>query len=162
MLGRSKWLPLACFVAIALTAGTVSLPEGNGKKAIESSCAACHSLEVVAQQHWTKEKWLQVVDDMVARGAKLQKGEKPRVLDYLAEHFGPLDPGRDLVQDICTQCHELDRLNDQELTAAQWSDLIKGMVSEGPPVTDKEFKLIVDYLARNFGPGSIERAEGKQ
>jgi mono/diheme cytochrome c family protein len=162
MLGGWRRLSLAGFVAIVLTAGTASLPEGDGKKAIEGACAACHSLEIVAQQHWTKEKWLLVVDDMVARGAKLEKGEKPRVLDYLADHFGPLDPGRELVQDICTQCHELDRLNDQELTAAQWSDLIKGMVSEGPPVTDKEFKQIVDYLARNFGPGSIERSQGKQ
>jgi hypothetical protein len=26
------------------------------------------------------------------------------------------------------------------------------MVSEGAPVTDEEFSLILDYLAKNFGP----------
>ena len=156
MRGRSIWLPACVFSVVfgvaLLAAETVALPEGDAKKAVETACASCHSLDLITQQHWTKEKWLQVVDTMVERGAKLEKGEKPRVLAYLAGNFGPLDPGRELVRDICTQCHELDRVKDQELTAAQWGDLIKGMVSEGPPVTDGEFKLIVDYLAKNFGP----------
>jgi hypothetical protein len=46
----------------------------------------------------------------------------------------------------------LARLKGQAHTRDEWSNVIKGMVSEGAPVTDEEFSLILDYLAKNFGP----------
>jgi hypothetical protein len=58
---------------------------------------------------------------------------------------------RDLVIEVCTYCHEIERVTEQHLTAQEWSGLIKGMIDEGPPVTDKEFSMIVEYLAKNFG-----------
>ena len=61
------------------------------------------------------------------------------------------DPGRKLVLDICTTCHEIDLITGQQLSREQWSTVIKGMISEGAVVTDEEFNLIVDYLAKNFG-----------
>jgi len=62
------------------------------------------------------------------------------------------DPGKKLVEDICSFCHGLTRLKGQAHTRDEWSNVIKGMVSEGAPVTDEEFSLILDYLAKNFGP----------
>jgi competence protein ComEA len=62
------------------------------------------------------------------------------------------DPGKKLVEEICSFCHGLARLKDQAHTRDEWSNVIKGMVSEGAPVTDEEFSLILDYLAKNFGP----------
>jgi hypothetical protein len=61
------------------------------------------------------------------------------------------DRGRELVEDVCTYCHNLDRLRDKELTREEWRGLIKGMISEGPPVTDEELSMILDYLAKNYG-----------
>ena len=61
------------------------------------------------------------------------------------------DRGRELVLDVCTYCHELERVTRQRLSKEKWRDLIKGMISEGPPVTDEEFSSIVEYLAKNFG-----------
>jgi len=61
------------------------------------------------------------------------------------------DRGRELVEDVCTYCHNLDRLQGRELTREEWRGLTKGMISEGPPVTDEEFSRILDYLARNYG-----------
>jgi len=61
------------------------------------------------------------------------------------------DRGRELVEDVCTYCHNLDRLRGQELSRDAWRGLIKGMVSEGAPVTDEEFSLILDYLVKNHG-----------
>jgi len=61
------------------------------------------------------------------------------------------DRGRELVQDVCTYCHNLDRLNGQELTRQEWRGLIKGMISEGAPVTDQEFSMILDYLVKHHG-----------
>jgi mono/diheme cytochrome c family protein len=61
------------------------------------------------------------------------------------------DHGRELVEDVCTYCHNLDRLRGQELSREEWLGLTKGMISEGPPVTDEEFSTILDYLAKNYG-----------
>lgn len=59
--------------------------------------------------------------------------------------------GKELVEDICTLCHELHRVTIQHLSEEEWRGLIKGMIAEGAPVTDEEFSMIVDYLAKNFG-----------
>jgi hypothetical protein len=63
----------------------------------------------------------------------------------------PKDRGRELVEDVCTYCHNLDRLQGKALSREEWSGLIKGMISEGAPVTDTEFSLILDYLVKYHG-----------
>jgi hypothetical protein len=62
------------------------------------------------------------------------------------------DQARQLVLDACTACHTLDRVRSQRLTGEEWRQTIAGMLSEGVPLTDGEVTLVVDYLARNFGP----------
>ena len=61
------------------------------------------------------------------------------------------DRRRELVEDVCTYCHNLDRLRGKELIRNEWRGLIKGMISEGAPVTDEEFSIILDYLVKNYG-----------
>ena len=62
------------------------------------------------------------------------------------------DKGRRLVLDVCTSCHDLKRVKIQHLSREEWRGVIKGMISEGGPVTDEEMSMIVDYLAASFGP----------
>jgi competence protein ComEA len=64
----------------------------------------------------------------------------------------PEGPGKKLVGEICSFCHSAARIQDHAYTRDEWSSVIKGMISEGAPVTDEEFSLILDYLAKNFGP----------
>ncbi len=71
---------------------------------------------------------------------------------------GP-DRARRLFEDVCSYCHELERVARQHLTAEEWRGFIKGMIDEGPPVTDEEFNMIVDYLAKNFGSSGKEAAQ---
>jgi len=71
----------------------------------------------------------------------------------------PEDPGKKLVGEICSFCHSAARIKDYAYTRGEWSNVIKGMISEGAPVTDEEFSLILDYLAKNFGP---PREQGKE
>ena len=59
--------------------------------------------------------------------------------------------GKKLVNEICTLCHEIDRVKQQHMTKEEWAGWIKGMIAEGAPVTDEEFSMIVDYLAKNYG-----------
>jgi hypothetical protein len=61
------------------------------------------------------------------------------------------DRGRELVEDVCTYCHNLDRLQGKALSREEWRGLIKGMISEGAPVTDEEFSAILDYLVKHHG-----------
>lgn len=84
-------------------------------------------------------------------------GAKPSA--YTAKHFAEDTnkntrdaKGKKLVEDICSLCHEWQRIKGHELTKEQWGGVIKGMIFEGAPVTDEEFDLIVDYLAKNYGP----------
>jgi len=69
----------------------------------------------------------------------------------LASRFAAQDRGRVLVEDVCTYCHNLDRLRGKSLGREEWRGVIKGMISEGAPVTDEEFSVILDYLARHYG-----------
>lgn len=71
------------------------------------------------------------------------------------------DPGKKLVEEICSFCHGLAKLKGQAYTRDQWENVIKGMVSEGAPVTDEEFSLILDYLTKNFGPSEQGKKEEK-
>lgn len=147
--------------AAVLALGAAPLPEGEGKRAVEMACASCHSLEIITDKRWSNEKWRAVVDSMVERGAELNKDEASRVVQYLAANFGAgkaapakseaINKGRELVRDICTLCHELDRVKGQQLTKEEWTTEIKGMISEGAPVTNEEFSMIVEYLATYFG-----------
>jgi cytochrome c5 len=139
------------FAAVAFAGSNTPLPEGEGKKIVEGACASCHGLDVVGGKQWSRLRWEAVVAAMVDRGAPLKKGEAPVVVQYLAKNFGE-DRDKALVEDICSLCHEWQRVKDHELTKEQWSGVIKGMLFEGAPVTDEEFNLIVEYLAKNFGP----------
>src|ERR1700680_1428058 len=154
MPGRSaKWtIPMALLGAMALgAAGQVQRPEGAGKKTVEAACASCHGLDVVIDKKLSREAWQGVVKTMVDRGASLTKDEAAHVVGYLAQNFGKKERGKELVEDVCTYCHSLAKLAGQELSKEEWRDLIKGMIFEGAPVTDEEFSVIVDYLAKNFG-----------
>ena len=147
MVGRTAvW-----FLAMLSFAAANPLPEGAGKKILQTACASCHGLDTVAAKKLSKQEWQGVVKSMIDRGASLTKEESAAVVSYLARNFGNKEPARELFEDICSYCHNLERVKDQELTKEQWRDLIKGMISEGAPVTDEEFSIIVDYLAKNFG-----------
>jgi cytochrome c5 len=127
------------------------LPPGEGKRIVETVCSSCHPSEVVTNKNYSKERWRSVVDAMISEGASLTKVEAAQVVEYLARNFGEKERAKQLYVEICSYCHELDRVTRQALTREEWKGLIKGMVDEGAPVTSEEFSMIVDYLAEHFG-----------
>jgi polyhydroxyalkanoate synthesis regulator phasin len=106
----------------------------------------------VTSKSYSKERWRSVVEAMISEGASLTKAEAAQVVEYLARNFGEKDRAKELYVEICSYCHELERVTRQGLTREEWQDLIKGMVDEGAPVTSEEFSMIVEYLAEHFGP----------
>ena len=104
-------IPMFLFAAGAALAGNPdTLPEGPGKKTLESACTPCHSLDIVTSKKWTREKWQDVV---AKKGAHLSKEETADVVGYLSRHFSPKDRGKQLVEEICSFCHGLAKLRGQ-------------------------------------------------
>lgn len=64
-----------------------SLPEGPGKAVTERMCKPCHGLENVVREKRTKDRWAEIVDDMVSRGAQGTDTEIDQVIDYLVANF---------------------------------------------------------------------------
>jgi competence protein ComEA len=82
-------MKLILYISVAGLAFGQTLPDGPGKAVTERMCSGCHGLENVVRAKRTKEKWAEVVDDMVSRGAKGTDAEIDQVIEYLATHFGP-------------------------------------------------------------------------
>jgi competence ComEA-like helix-hairpin-helix protein len=62
----------------------------------------------------------------------------------------PEGPGKDLVEAVCTACHDSARIVAKQATKAEWQAKILEMLQECPDVTQGERDQIAVYLARNF------------
>ena len=63
----------------------------------------------------------------------------------------PDGEGKDLVMNVCTQCHDLARITSKKRTKEEWNDTVDKMAMRGAKASDEEFETIVAYLAKNFG-----------
>ena len=68
------------------------LPEGEGKKILETKCTVCHDLGPVTESHRSKEDWTDLVKVMVASGAEVTDAEAATLVDYLVKNWGPDSP----------------------------------------------------------------------
>lgn len=63
-------------------------------------------------------------------------------------------PGRALVEANCASCHSLDYvlMNSPFLDRKGWDGSVTKMIKVfGAPISDTDAKIIVDYLAANYG-----------
>ena len=67
----------------------IDLPDGDGKKILETACTTCHALDEVVKfrGYNTKDEWRDVVVTMVKYGAELKEPEIEVLVDYLGKHF---------------------------------------------------------------------------
>src|SRR5262249_16249722 len=79
---------------------------------LNAACLACHDHRRVDTQALDEEGWTQVVKAEIARGAEVKGDDVPVLIDYLSRMHGPLPdgPGKEVVLNICTQCHDLARV----------------------------------------------------
>lgn len=64
----------------------------------------------------------------------------------------PPGPGHDLVETACAACHAPDIVAQQARTKAEWSEVVDQMVGRGAAVSEADYPIVVEYLAKNFGP----------
>jgi len=68
----------------------------------------------------------------------------------------PAGEGRDILEDSCTSCHELDEVVNlkDKLTRDEWLELVKRMTDYGAQLDPKKVDPLVEYLDRNLGKRS--------
>lgn len=62
----------------------------------------------------------------------------------------PAGPGRDIVETVCTGCHQVGRIANAGYSADEWRNVVSMMVNIGAPLSADEAASVSDYLARNF------------
>ncbi len=60
--------------------------------------------------------------------------------------------GEALLQERCTECHDLGRVESAEKTREEWEDNVARMVSKGAQLDADEQSVLVDYLADTYAP----------
>jgi hypothetical protein len=77
----------------------------------------------------------------------------------------PEGPGKDVVEDTCTECHTLHRIKIQRLNEEGWNSILREMLENGAAIEADDIKTIVEYLAKNFGPDrkvNVNKAEADE
>ena len=58
--------------------------------------------------------------------------------------------GESLLQDRCTECHDLKRVESAVKTADEWKTNVERMVSKGATLSSEEQEILVDYLTETY------------
>jgi hypothetical protein len=156
-----------CALALALAGGSsagaqaqapapTTGQEGGrtGEQIMNNSCtSACHDYWVIQTAAKSEEEWTLAIERMLARGATLEDEEWPVLLEYLVRFHGPIPdgPGKQVLLEVCTQCHDLTRVTRTGHTPEEWQEILITMLNEGAPLSDADFPVVLLYLARNFG-----------
>lgn len=86
-LRRRLALLLLCLAPAA--AGAQSLPEGTGRATVVTTCAsACHGAGPIATARFSRDRWQEIVDDMVSKGAEVKDADRQVIVSYLAQQLG--------------------------------------------------------------------------
>jgi len=70
----------------------------------------------------------------------------------------PPGEGRETLQKVCTQCHDIESIPRLRYSREDWSNRVYSMKDMGADATGPELEQIVDYLAKNFGKGGAATA----
>jgi hypothetical protein len=57
-----------------------------------------------------------------------------------------------LLQERCTECHALSPTTNAKKSAEEWERTVARMVGLGANLNNEEQAILVDYLARMYGP----------
>lgn len=60
--------------------------------------------------------------------------------------------GAALVQDRCSQCHDVSRVTNARYTRAEWETTVERMLEKGATLNEAERAAVIDHLAENYSP----------
>src|SRR5437773_2583343 len=146
--------------AIALSAASIAAAAAQdapktepGEQIMNAACTTCHDLRPIETQALDEAGWTKEVTAMIEQGAEVKKEDVPVLIAFLVKQHGPLPdgPGKEILLNICMQCHDLQRVRRERLSAEAWLEILDAMLNEGAPLSEKDLPVILRYLARNFG-----------
>jgi alcohol dehydrogenase (cytochrome c) len=77
-----------CLSTAGISHAQTPLPAGAGRAVAERMCTTCHGVEQFTGMRMSKERWTEMVNDMVARGAQGSDADINQVIQYLTDNFG--------------------------------------------------------------------------
>jgi cytochrome c5 len=144
---------LLCALGASARANQDAPKTERGEQIMNAACTTCHDLRPIETQALDEAAWTKEVKSMIEQGAEVKSDDVPVLIDYLSRLHGPLPegPGKEVLLDTCTRCHDLQRVRRQRNTPEGWLEILDAMLNEGAPLTDKDLPVLLRYLARNFG-----------
>jgi cytochrome c5 len=64
----------------------------------------------------------------------------------------PALDGATLLETRCSVCHSADRPKQAKKTREQWDQTVARMIGKGAQLTEAEKTVLLDYLAKTYGP----------
>ena len=127
--------------------------EPTGQQILEKSCQGCHDLRPVHTSAKDAKGWTETVAAMVDNGAEIDEKHTPVLVRYLVINHGPVPdgPGKTILLNTCTMCHDLGRIKSAPRSAEEWEETLISMLNEGAPLSEEQFVVIHDYLSKHFG-----------
>jgi hypothetical protein len=127
-------------------------------KVLQLSCGSttCHTLRPIQTAAMDRDGWTMEVAAMLQKGAMVDPADQPDLISLLVRDHGPLPegPGKEILLNTCTICHDLQRVRTRRATPEGWDELLQEMLSEGAPLSDENYPILLTYLARNFRTGN--------
>jgi cytochrome c5 len=156
MRGTAAFLASSVICASALVCVSVGTAQeaDPGERIMNASCqTSCHTVRSIQTQAMDSAAWTKTVGTMVDKGAKISKDDIPVLVRYLSEHYGPIPdgPGKEIVLNTCTMCHDLNRIKLGRRSSEEWEETLVSMLNEGAPLSDEAFGVVHAYLSKNFG-----------
>jgi cytochrome c5 len=140
-------------LVMTLAANTRAQDVEEGEQLMNAACQDCHSTRVIQVQAMDADAWTKRISQEIEKGAKLAKDDVPTLVNYLVRSHGPMPdgPGKEIVLNTCTMCHDLFRIKANRRSPEEWEETLITMLNEGAPLSDEEFARVHRYLSRNFG-----------
>jgi cytochrome c5 len=145
-------LAVAAAVLFSAAASSAQRPS-EGQQLVEKRCQGRHTMRRVETSAKTAEGWRETIQVMIQDGAEVEESEIPVMVQYLTREHGPVPegPGRPILLNTCTMCHNLQRIKNGRRSPEEWEETLLAMLNEGAPVSDEQLPVIHAYLSRHFG-----------
>jgi cytochrome c5 len=143
----------ATALVLAIVATSGAQDADPGERIMNAACQDCHNVRVIQTQAMDADGWTRRVSQEIEKGAKVSKEDVPTLVNYLVRTHGPLPdgPGKEVILNICTQCHDLFRIKANRRSPDEWEETLISMLNEGAMLDDEQFARVHQYLSRNFG-----------
>lgn len=107
----------------------------------KSKCTNCHDAKRVEDMHASKESFVDIIKEMIKKGAKIDDQQGKEIAEFLAA------PSRFLLKEKCSRCHTLDRIYEAHEKGNLTKDTLKKMrQKEDSGITDEDVDSIYEGL----------------